>query len=52
MDILVFLIVLSLILGLIWFVGFLWAMREKQFDDLDMAALRALSDDKPKDDNI
>jgi len=43
MDILIFLIPIALLLGLIGLVGFLWSIRNKQFDDLDGAASRILT---------
>lgn len=45
MDILFFLVVLSLALGLVWLVGFMWAIKAKQFDDLEGNAARILRDD-------
>lgn len=45
MDILVFLIPVALLLGGIGLLGFLWAMRSGQYDDLDGAAARILFDD-------
>jgi cbb3-type cytochrome oxidase maturation protein len=48
MDILVYLIPVSLVLGLIGLVGFLWALRSRQYEDLDGAAARILFDDQPR----
>ena len=45
MNILLILIPIALGLGLIGLVAFLWSMRSGQFDDLDGAAMRILSDD-------
>ena len=45
MNILVYLLPLALGLGLTGLFGFLWALRHHQYDDLDGAPLRALSDD-------
>jgi cbb3-type cytochrome oxidase maturation protein len=42
MDILLYLIGIALTLGMAWFIGFLWALRTGQLDDMDMAAHRAL----------
>ena len=42
---LVYLMCAALGLGLIGLVGFLWALRSGQFDDLDGAANRILFDD-------
>lgn len=47
MDILVFLIPVALLLGGIGLLGFLWALRSGQYDDLDGAAARILFDDDP-----
>jgi cbb3-type cytochrome oxidase maturation protein len=48
MNALIFLIPVSLVLGLIGLVGFLWALRSRQYDDLDGAAARILFDDNPR----
>lgn len=48
MDILVYLIPISLTLGLIGLIGFLWALRSGQFEDMDGAASRILFDDEKK----
>jgi cbb3-type cytochrome oxidase maturation protein len=45
MNILLFLIPLALALGLLGLIGFLWALKSGQYEDLDGAAVRALSDD-------
>jgi len=45
MDVLIFLVPLALALGLTGLITFIWALRSGQFDDLDGAALRILSDD-------
>jgi cbb3-type cytochrome oxidase maturation protein len=42
---LLFLIPIALAMGLVGLVGFLWALRAGQFDDLDGAAGRILFDD-------
>jgi len=53
MNVLVFLVPAALALGGLGLAAFLWAMRSGQFDDLDGAAWRAISDDdlpeKPKE---
>jgi len=36
---------MALLLGLIGLLAFLWSLRSGQYDDLDGAALRLLSDD-------
>ena len=43
---LIYLIPAALGLGLLGLLGFLWAMRSGQFDDLDGAAQRILFDDE------
>lgn len=45
MSVLLYLIPIALLLGLGWLAAFLWAMRSKQFDDLDGAAMRILNED-------
>lgn len=48
MSMLIFLIPVALLLGGMALVGFLWALRSGQYDDLDGAAARMLMDD-PED---
>lgn len=45
MNVLVYLVPAALALGVLGLAAFLWAMRSGQFDDLDGAAWRAISDD-------
>ena len=45
MNVLVYLVPLALALGGLGLAAFLWALRNGQFDDLDGAAWRAISDD-------
>lgn len=45
MNVLVYLVPLALALGALGLAAFLWALRSGQFDDLDGAAWRAISDD-------
>jgi len=45
MNILVYLVPMALGLGLIGLAGFLWSLKSGQYDDVDGAALRVLSDD-------
>ncbi|MGC2857010.1 cbb3-type cytochrome oxidase assembly protein CcoS [Novispirillum sp. DQ9] len=45
MDSLLMLIPVALVLGLLGLLGFLWALRSGQFDDLDGAAHRILFDE-------
>ena len=47
MEVLVFLVPLALMLGLIGLAAFLWSLKSGQYDDLDGAAWRAISDDEP-----
>ena len=47
MEVLVFLVPLALMLGLIGLTAFLWSLKSGQYDDLDGAAWRAISDDEP-----
>lgn len=44
MNVLVFLVPLALFLGLAALFGFLWSLRNGQYDDVDGAALRVLDD--------
>ncbi len=52
MDILLYLIPIALTLGLVGLVGFMWALKNNQFDDMDGNAHRILLDDEeePSDD--
>jgi cbb3-type cytochrome oxidase maturation protein len=45
MNVLVYLVPLALALGLTGLAAFLWSLRAGQYNDLDGAALRILSDD-------
>jgi cbb3-type cytochrome oxidase maturation protein len=45
MNVLVYLVPMAVGLGLIGLFAFLWALRSGQYDDVDGAALRVLSDD-------
>lgn len=45
MEVLIYLIPITLFLGLVGLGAFLWAMKSGQFDDLDGAAHRILFDD-------
>jgi cbb3-type cytochrome oxidase maturation protein len=47
MEVLVFLVPLALMLGFIGLVGFLWSLRNGQYDDLEGAGWRAIADDEP-----
>lgn len=46
MDILLYLIPIALTLGLLGLAGFLWSMKNNQYDDLEGAAHRILFDDE------
>jgi cbb3-type cytochrome oxidase maturation protein len=48
MNALVFLVPAALVLGLLGLAGFLWALKTRQYDDLDGAASRILFDDMPR----
>ncbi len=45
MTILVILVPLALALGALGLVAFMWSLRSGQYDDLEGAAVRVLSDD-------
>ena len=45
MNVLVYLVPAALGLGLIGLIAFLWSLKSGQYDDMDGAALRMLSDD-------
>lgn len=45
MNVLVYMVPVALGLGLMGLAGFLWALRSGQYNDVDGAALRVLSDD-------
>lgn len=45
MNVLVYLLPLALLLGIGGLFAFLWSLKSGQYDDLDGAAVRVLSDD-------
>ena len=45
MNVLIYLVPMALALGLTGLAAFLWSLRNGQYDDLDGAAVRMLSDD-------
>lgn len=45
MDILLYLIPIALVMGGLWLIGFMWALRNGQFDDPDGNASRILKSD-------
>ena len=47
MEVLVILVPLALMLGLIGLAGFLWSLRNGQYDDLEGAGWRAIANDEP-----
>ncbi len=49
MDVLLFTIPVALLLGFVFLMAFLWALKNGQFDDLDGAANRVLLDDDVED---
>ncbi|HLH96410.1 MAG TPA: cbb3-type cytochrome oxidase assembly protein CcoS [Xanthobacteraceae bacterium] len=49
MNVLIFLVPLALSLGLAGLAAFLWSLCSGQYDDMDGAALRILTDDDLRD---
>jgi cbb3-type cytochrome oxidase maturation protein len=47
MDVLLWLIPVAVSMGFLGLLGFLWALKSGQYDDLDGAAHRILFDDEP-----
>ena len=47
MEAVYYLLPLSLILAIVALIGYFWALRRGQFDDLDTPPLRVLFDDEP-----
>ena len=45
MDVLIYLVPMALILGLTGLAAFMWSLRNGQYDDVQGAAVRVLSDD-------
>jgi cbb3-type cytochrome oxidase maturation protein len=45
MNVLIYLVPMALGLGLIGLAAFMWSLKSGQYDDVDGAALRVLSDD-------
>jgi cbb3-type cytochrome oxidase maturation protein len=48
MNVLVYIVPLALALGLTGLAAFLWSLKSGQYDDVEGAALRVLSDDDIK----
>ncbi|XIA67390.1 cbb3-type cytochrome oxidase assembly protein CcoS [Bradyrhizobium sp. TZ2] len=44
MEVIAFLVPLALLLGLLGLFGFLWSLKNGQYDDLEGAAWRAIAD--------
>lgn len=49
MEAVYYLLPLSLILAIVALIGYFWALRRGQFDDLDTPPLRILFEDEPDD---
>ena len=45
MEVLIYLVPLALVLGGLGLTGFLWSLKNGQYDDLDGAAWRAIAED-------
>jgi cbb3-type cytochrome oxidase maturation protein len=45
MDVLIYLVPMALMLGLAGLAAFMWSLRNGQYDDVQGAAVRVLSDD-------
>ena len=45
MNVLIYLVPIALTLGLTGLAAFMWSLRNGQYDDMDGAAFRVLSDD-------
>jgi cbb3-type cytochrome oxidase maturation protein len=52
MEVLVILVPLALGLGLAGLLAFLWSLKSGQYDDLEGAAWRAISDDEPEEEKL
>jgi cbb3-type cytochrome oxidase maturation protein len=48
MDVLIYLVPMALMLGLTGLAAFMWSLRNGQYDDVQGAAMRVLSDDDVK----
>ena len=48
MSVLLYMIPLALLLGLFWLAGFIWSLKNNQYEDLEGAARRILIDDEEK----
>jgi cbb3-type cytochrome oxidase maturation protein len=45
MNVLLYLVPMALTLGLVGLAAFMWSLRNRQYEDLQGAAMRVLSDD-------
>jgi cbb3-type cytochrome oxidase maturation protein len=45
MEVLIYLVPMALLLGLTWLAAFMWSLKNGQYDDVQGAAVRVLSDD-------
>ncbi|KRP93716.1 hypothetical protein AOQ73_24210 [Bradyrhizobium pachyrhizi] len=52
MEVLVYLVPLALSLGFFGLLGFLWSLKSGQYDDLDGAAWRAITDEEPNEPSV
>ena len=52
MTVLLFLVPLALALGFVGLMSFLWSLKSGQYDDLDGAAQRVLSDDDIEEERL
>jgi len=48
-NVLIYLVPMALLLGLTGLIGFMWTLKNGQYDDLDGAAVRILPDDDIED---
>jgi cbb3-type cytochrome oxidase maturation protein len=48
MDVLIYLVPMALLLGLSGLAAFMWSLKSGQYDDVQGAAVRVLSDDDVK----
>jgi len=51
MEVLIYLVPLALLLGLLGLAGFLWSLKNGQYDDLEGAGWRAIAEDEPVQEN-
>lgn len=49
MDVLIYLIPISLFLGILGLIGFIWALKNRQFEEDEANATRILHDDDDDD---